>query len=669
MSLAEFNNPDVEGWRLQTAKLVNTDCWINRDEVEPAISVKTSFYIKLAEESLPPRAFEESDASSYDSFHGRETDLCKDTSDTESYSSGDDDDIATMAVVEYELAPTSGSETELEGFSSSSSGAEDIIKIAAMAQAMYNESNEDSSNQDSEFSILADTEYSESPSDDPELGRADYWKCVKCNNQQNNPMYRYCEKCYQVRKNLFPPRPKKNRKTRSALKSSSTSSIITSPTRNHSNNQLNRRSISDITPRSNRNGNNNIESSSRNRRSHHEKSSSSLKHSAGESSQTDEEFDNTEIDCSDSSSSESKINFLRKSPKLKNLRNNRKRNKSTNFKDCSSSLVIQNMISKNDDVSSLVTIPFERTQMSMKLSVPLSSSAPSSSGIIGLTRVHQVELNEHLGVNSINQLKSSRANRKRNYSNCDNMFNELSKDKIQKLDSDLTCSVESNPYVNKTIDNLKNWDISNKTDYKTSPSTINLNTDGNTIAPDSGFSSCGSSQELSPIVSDLCSQETYCPELESQSSNILPESQDTVDGIFTSSSQDVASLKSTDSNLTTMSDDLHDNRGTLVMSRSSPSLSNCVENSTRYYTDTESYNSCKLRKVISDSGGSNATNIDGTFNSCMMCLTEPKNGVFVHNNVLHLCCCYKCAIKVWAKSKRCPVCNRKVKNVMKLYVH
>ena len=33
---------------------------------------------------------------------------------------------------------------------------------------------------------------------DPELRPADYWTCVKCKNRQNNPLYRYCEKCYQV---------------------------------------------------------------------------------------------------------------------------------------------------------------------------------------------------------------------------------------------------------------------------------------------------------------------------------------------------------------------------------------------------------------------------------------------------------------------------------------
>lgn len=44
--------------------------------------------------------------------------------------------------------------------------------------------------------IQADTE--DSDVNDPELGRADYWECVKCKNKQNNPLYRYCERCYQV---------------------------------------------------------------------------------------------------------------------------------------------------------------------------------------------------------------------------------------------------------------------------------------------------------------------------------------------------------------------------------------------------------------------------------------------------------------------------------------
>lgn len=37
-----------------------------------------------------------------------------------------------------------------------------------------------------------------STSIDSELGKADYWTCVQCNTTNNNPLFRYCEKCYQV---------------------------------------------------------------------------------------------------------------------------------------------------------------------------------------------------------------------------------------------------------------------------------------------------------------------------------------------------------------------------------------------------------------------------------------------------------------------------------------
>lgn len=54
-----------------------------------------------------------------------------------------------------------------------------------------------SDDDDDEF-ILADTGEDSDGSVDLELGQADYWKCVKCNNTQNNPRFRYCERCYQV---------------------------------------------------------------------------------------------------------------------------------------------------------------------------------------------------------------------------------------------------------------------------------------------------------------------------------------------------------------------------------------------------------------------------------------------------------------------------------------
>lgn len=69
--------------------------------------------------------------------------------------------------------------------------------LAAVARAIFDSS---SSSGTEQFEILAadaDTEESDAPTD-PELGRADYWTCIKCKNQKNNPMYRFCEKCYQV---------------------------------------------------------------------------------------------------------------------------------------------------------------------------------------------------------------------------------------------------------------------------------------------------------------------------------------------------------------------------------------------------------------------------------------------------------------------------------------
>lgn len=52
---------------------------------------------------------------------------------------------------------------------------------------------------------------------------------------------------------------------------------------------------------------------------------------------------------------------------------------------------------------------------------------------------------------------------------------------------------------------------------------------------------------------------------------------------------------------------------------------------------------------------------------CMMCFTKKKDGIFLHGSSAHSCCCYKCALKTWKTLKRCPVCNRRVSNVVKLF--
>ncbi|KRT83792.1 hypothetical protein AMK59_4285 [Oryctes borbonicus] len=52
---------------------------------------------------------------------------------------------------------------------------------------------------------------------------------------------------------------------------------------------------------------------------------------------------------------------------------------------------------------------------------------------------------------------------------------------------------------------------------------------------------------------------------------------------------------------------------------------------------------------------------------CMMCTTKKKNGIFLHGTSAHSCCCYRCAVKTWKTTKRCPICNRRVSNVVKLF--
>lgn len=81
------------------------------------------------------------------------------------------------------------------------------------------------------------------------------------------------------------------------------------------------------------------------------------------------------------------------------------------------------------------------------------------------------------------------------------------------------------------------------------------------------------------------------------------------------------------------------------------------------------YKSDRLRESQSSDFGAKMAHSESNLGVCMFCLSEPKNSVFVHSNFVHLCCCYKCAVKVWKQRKACPICNCKVKNVMKLFVH
>lgn len=179
---------------------------------------------------------------------------------------------------------------------------------------------------------------------------------------------------------------------------------------------------------------------------------------------------------------------------------------------------------------------------------------------------------------------------------------------------------------------------------------------------DSGISSCYSSQELSPDLapvksfSSTSSQETFCSEYEeieaSKNHGLIR---------ATNSFESASTITSHCSTLSQISS----TSGVRSLSSCSgpSSFDKNVDDvsARRSYLDTDDQPDSQASKK--------EINVSDTYGSCMMCLTEPKNGVFVHSRFLHMCCCYRCAVKVWNKRKRCPICNCKVNNVLKLFVH
>ncbi|XP_001663589.2 E3 ubiquitin-protein ligase Mdm2 isoform X1 [Aedes aegypti] len=475
--------------------------------IAPSIPDVASFsYITLAKES--PNRVLESDEDNYNSFNEQETDICHDSSDisdsdTDSQCSSisqpslDDgrvDTIATMEVVEYEVA--SATESEDDYSSDVSSGTEDYM-LAAFAQAVADNSSA------SEFAILADTEESDSQSSyDSDFSPADYWKCVKCNNKQNNPMYRYCERCYQVRKSLFPPRPKQKRKIRS------------------------------------------------------------------------------KEELSDSSTSSSSERLLS--------------NISTNIVKLDSS-------------------KFHGKNISLSGKISLSRATDSDSGndiVIEKTVLFQKQLSD------TDTEKKSKITQKR------------------KISDDLNCNGFKKRFESQE-------GLPAKIDSKNQQLQLD-------VFKDSGFSS-SSSQEYTLITEE----KLVYGEISSQ---------ETIDSI-----RDDCPI------VTNI-----DNVEILKLKASYPkdkqryptlSQVSCLSADSVLFSRKNDTDASVLRESQSSDFSKLISNSEINLGSCMFCLSEPKNSVFVHSNFVHLCCCYKCAMKVWKQRKSCPICNCKVKNVMKLFVH
>lgn len=58
---------------------------------------------------------------------------------------------------------------------------------------------------------------------------------------------------------------------------------------------------------------------------------------------------------------------------------------------------------------------------------------------------------------------------------------------------------------------------------------------------------------------------------------------------------------------------------------------------------------------------------DGAFSPdlCVICLMQPRNASLVHGRTGHQVCCIGCAEKLKDNKKKCPVCRKKIKLVVK----
>ncbi|XP_055681174.1 E3 ubiquitin-protein ligase Mdm2-like [Lutzomyia longipalpis] len=467
-----------------------------------------TFFITLAKESPRGGICESDDDATFDSFHERETDVCRDTSDTDS--------DGTIAVLEYEVATDCSSSGNNLYSDESSSGTEHEVVIAAVTTWMTTDVDDSSSGSD--FAIFADTEASEGSATDPELRRADYWECVKCKNKQNNPLYRYCERCYQIRKNHFPPRPKR-RKKRSKRKKTKERHPGLRDRRFRSTSASEQEAMTVV-----------------------RKDGGKPKCQSHETNEVDGKGRNKERRCNLTESTCGGANSAGETP---------------GSGEEEEELVIEGP-SKGRGVT--------RSRV--------GSASSEDGGRDGGTNV---------GVHS----NSSLGNRKRRLS-------RVSQDLLVEEDEEEEEDEENGALAFKRA---RLGRIDNKF-FKNVIERLGGQSD------ESGVQSCVSSQEFSPtsslttiLSSQQDSQETFCDELE--------------------------------------------------LERAKATISQLGE-------------AWKSPKEVDEREN---------LGLCIMCLEEPKNGVFVHSRFLHLCCCYKCAVKVWNKHKRCPICNSKVKNVLKLFVH
>ena len=170
-------------------------------------------HVVLAEDDLP---VSNSDAETEYSRQGYETAVCR-NSESEEGMSEDLDDQPDF--VEYEVASDASSSEKT--LSDEDSELEDVE--LAVVTLMYKESKEDEVFWGDDDSDSESTSAGNSDIDSGLDLAKEKWACLKC-NKENKSFMRYCEKCWQQRKDWLPdcpkgkkrrkPRPKKPRKPR-----------------------------------------------------------------------------------------------------------------------------------------------------------------------------------------------------------------------------------------------------------------------------------------------------------------------------------------------------------------------------------------------------------------------------------------------------------------------
>ncbi|KAK3856397.1 hypothetical protein Pcinc_037284 [Petrolisthes cinctipes] len=148
--------------------------------------------------SVPDIPDSNSDMESVYSYQGYETAYCRNTE----YETSDEEEVQVEvegeAFEEYELASDDAKEEE---HSDDSDSMIEDVEVAVLAYALVQE---ESAGEEAD-----DSDTDDQSGEDPELV-GERWDCLSC-GLKNKPFVRYCSKCWQLRKNWLPDRPKPKR--------------------------------------------------------------------------------------------------------------------------------------------------------------------------------------------------------------------------------------------------------------------------------------------------------------------------------------------------------------------------------------------------------------------------------------------------------------------------